>query len=367
MERETALAWMAIQRLPAARTVAVRIILQFNPDPVALLQAPASTLDGVGLPPEWLEARRRALADPVWRGERERELDALLQDGVTLLDRNHPQWPGLLEDCPDPPYLLYVRGDAGLLNHPQIAIVGSRKASRQGIDNARRFAGELASAGMAVTSGLALGIDAAAHSGALDAPGRTVAVVGTGIDIRYPYRNTALTERIAAEGAVVTELPPGTPPTPDQFPQRNRIISGLSIGVLVVEAALRSGSLITARLALEANREVFAIPGSIHAATSRGCNALIKGGAKLVSDVDDILEEFTGWVRQSPAPEVPVPAIAPDDPAVRLFAALGFEPVSLDVLQSCLGMSAAQLLPMLTELQLQGKIEQCGGQWQRCH
>ncbi len=364
MERETALAWMAIQRLPAARTVAVRDILQTTPDPVALLQAPSSTLRHSQLPAAWFEARRSALGDANWRGERERELDSLLEQGVSLLDRHHPDWPGLLEECPDPPYLLYVRGDTALLGHPQIAVVGSRKASRQGIENAGRFARDLAVAGMAVTSGLALGIDAAAHTGALDAPGRTLAVIGTGIDIQYPRRNAALTGRIVEAGAVVTELPPGTPPTPDQFPQRNRIISGLSLGVLVIEAALRSGSLITARLALEQNREVFAIPGSIHSATSRGCNALLKAGAKLVTDVADILEEFAGWVAPA-VPPVEAPAM-PNDECAHLFAALGFEPVSLDVLQNSLGMTTAQLLPLLTELQLQGKIEQCGGQWQRC-
>ncbi len=361
MERETALAWMAIQRLPGARTAPLRRVLQQTPDPNDLLAAPDSALRGSGLTPEWLAARHRHLGDAQWRDQRERELDQLLAQGVTLLAARNPDWPALLSEIPDPPYLLYVRGNPALLNRPQIAIVGSRKASRQGIDNARAFAAALATAGMAVTSGLALGIDAAAHAGALAADGDTVAVIGTGIDITYPRNNRQLTDKIAEHGAIVTELPPGTQPTPEQFPQRNRIISGLSIGVLVVEAALRSGSLITARLALEQNREVFAIPGSIHSVTSRGCNALLQNGAKLVTSVADIVEEFGGWAVPASAEPAVVGGIAD-----TVLNALGFEPESLDGLQSALGLPVAELLPLLTELQLQGRVESVGGCWQRC-
>lgn len=362
MERETALAWMAIQRLPAARTAALRRLLRHNPDPCALLETPASALDGAGLPAEWFSERHRLGSDPQWRGDSERLLERLHAAGVSLLDARDPRWPPLLQEVDDAPYLLYVRGDPALLSTPQLAIVGSRKATRQGLETAAEFAAELARAGMTVTSGLALGIDAAAHRGALDVAGNTVAVIGTGIDIRYPRANRALADAIAAAGAVVTELPPGTPPTPDQFPQRNRIISALSLGVLVVEAALRSGSLITARLALEQNREVFAVPGSIRAGASRGCNALLQNGAKLVTCVGDILEEYSGWTAAAAEPGAPLPAAGP---RAEVMAAIGFQPDTLDSLQQATGLSPAQLLPLLTELQLRGEVEQIGGCWQR--
>ncbi len=192
----------------------------------------------------------------------------------------------------DPPLLLYAQGRCELLHARAVAIVGSRNPTPQGIDNARAFAGHLSQAGLTIVSGLALGIDGAAHEGALDGPGSTIAVVGTGLDRVYPTRHRELAHRIASEGLMVSEFPLGTPPLPPNFPLRNRIIAGLTRGTLVVEAALQSGSLITARLALEAGREVFAIPGSIHSPQSRGCHALIKQGAKLVDGAEDVLEEL---------------------------------------------------------------------------
>jgi DNA processing protein len=208
---------------------------------------------------------------------------------VTFLDSDYPQ---LLKEIPDPPLALFVIGDRALLSYPQLAIVGSRNPSNLGRDIAQQFAHYLAAAGLTITSGLALGIDAAAHEGALAANGKTIAVCGTGLDTVYPARHRDLAERISRTGAIVSEFPLGTKPDPYNFPQRNRIISGLSMGTLVVEAALRSGSLITAHAALEQGREVFAIPGSIHNPLAKGCHQLIRQGAKLVETGQDIVEDL---------------------------------------------------------------------------
>jgi DNA processing protein len=210
-----------------------------------------------------------------------------------LLSLDDPRYPGELLQMADPPLLLYVLGQLAVLQHPQrLAIVGSRNPTPQGEAHAREFAHALGAAGVCVVSGLALGVDGAAHTGALDAGAPTIAVVGTGLDRVYPKRHLALAHRIAAQGAIVSEYPLGSAPLAAHFPQRNRIISGLSQGTLVVEAALQSGSLITARLAAEQGREVFAIPGSIHAPQARGCHALIRQGAKLVESAQDILEDL---------------------------------------------------------------------------
>lgn len=208
---------------------------------------------------------------------------------ISIVD---PDYPLLLKQIPDPPLALFVIGDKDLLSKPQIAMVGSRSPSAAGREIAASFAETLAIAGLVITSGLALGIDAASHSGALKAPGKTIAVCGTGVDRIYPTSHRQLAQAIRQQGALVSALPLGAPPTAHHFPERNRIISGLSLGVIVVEAALQSGSLITARLAADQGREVFAIPGSIHNPLSRGCHYLIKNGAKLVENADDILEEL---------------------------------------------------------------------------
>ncbi len=212
------------------------------------------------------------------------------KSGTRLLPLSDPLYPPLLRQIPDPPIALFVRGDATLLSEPQLAMVGSRNPSVEGRRNAEEFAEYLAKCGLVITSGMALGIDAASHKGALKG-GKTVAVWGTGLDKAYPPRNRELAEEIIAKGVVVSEFPPGTPPLPTHFPRRNRIISGLAVGTLVVEAAKQSGSLITARLASEQGREVFAIPGSIHNPMARGCHRLLRDGAKLVESAGDILEE----------------------------------------------------------------------------
>ncbi len=272
-------------------------------------------------------------------------------------------YPALLLQTADPPLLLYAQGRVELLGAPSLAIVGSRNPTPQGSDNARAFARHLSQAGLTVVSGLALGIDGAAHEGALDGRGSTVAVMGTGADRVYPARHRALAHRIAEQGLLLTEFDLGMPPLPDHFPRRNRIIAGLSRGTLVVEAALPSGSLSTAHAAAEAGREVFAIPGSIHSPQSRGCHALIKQGAKLVESAEDILTElrWAGAAAPRPARDDAVPA-----GGGGLLDALGHEPVTLDALSARTGLGAGELNARLLELELEGRIARLpGGLFQR--
>ena len=278
---------------------------------------------------------------------------------ITLADADYPR--ALLEIA-DPPSVLYVRGNAGLLHKRGLAVVGSRNATPQGIQTAENFARTLAAKGLAIISGLALGIDAAAHRGALAAGGETVAVIGTGADRLYPARNRELALAIAEHGAIVSEFPLGTPAIASNFPRRNRIISGLSRGVLVVEAAPESGSLITARLAAEQGREVFAIPGSIHSPVARGCHKLIKQGAKLVETAQDILEEFGSF----PADDHNMQT--PNDVEVDngVLDAIGHDPCTLDDLAERTGFAADQLLAELLTLELAGRIATLpGNRYQR--
>jgi DNA processing protein len=282
--------------------------------------------------------------------------------GRGVLTLGDPAYPPLLLQTADPPLLLYVQGQAAKLAERAVAIVGSRHPTPQGEDNARAFGQALSAQGYVVVSGLALGIDGAAHEGALEGEAGTVAVVGNGLDRVYPSRHRDLAHRIAERGALVSEFPPGTPALPEHFPQRNRIISGLSLGTLVVEAALRSGSLITARLATEAGREVFAIPGSIHAPQSKGCHALLKQGAKLVESALDIVEELRG-MQAPPQARLPLDATPADDP---LLDALGHDPVTLDALMARTGASAAELTVRLLDLELAGSVARLpGGLYQR--
>ncbi|MFG6458254.1 DNA-processing protein DprA [Roseateles sp. BYS96W] len=277
-----------------------------------------------------------------------------------LLALGDADYPAPLLATADPPLLLWLQGRRELLTTPSLAIVGSRNPTAQGSDNARAFAKALAQQGHTIVSGLALGIDAAAHEGALDAGGATIAVVGTGLDQVYPRRNEKLAARIvAANGLIVSEYSLGTPVLPANFPRRNRIIAGLSQGCLVVEAAVQSGSLITARLAAEAGREVFAIPGSIHSPQARGCHALIRQGAKLVESAEDILEELPPQGHAAPAA-----VDAEDTPHEQqaLLEAMGFDPVSLDALMARCGWPAAALSAALLELELDGEVARLAGQ-----
>ena len=280
------------------------------------------------------------------------------QSILTLADSAYPQ--SLLEIA-DPPNVLYVRGNAALLQTRGLAMVGSRNATPQGLQTAENFAKTLAGRGLCIISGLALGIDAAAHRGALAAGGATIAVIGTGADRIYPARNKELALAIVERGAIVSEFPLGTPAIAANFPRRNRIISGLSRGVLVVEAAPESGSLITARLAGEQGREVFAIPGSIHSPVARGCHKLIKQGAKLVETAQDVLEELGDIEQQVATSESPTPS--EENP---LLAALGHDPCALDELVERTGLRADQLLGELLTLELSGQLATLpGNRYQR--
>lgn len=284
-----------------------------------------------------------------------------LPDGAqrSVVSLGDPEYPAPLLAAADPPLLLYAHGRIGLLREPAVAVVGSRNPTPQGQDNARAFSRHLSEAGLVVVSGLALGIDGAAHEGALQGPSGTIAVVGTGLDRVYPARNRELAHRIAERGLIVSEYALGTPPLAANFPQRNRIIAGLSRGTLVVEAALQSGSLITARLAAEAGREVFAIPGSIHSPQSRGCHLLIRQGAKLVETARDLLDELQ-WPDATARDEAaPAPAVAHEDP---LLEALGHDPVSLDALVARTGWPAAVLGARLLELEIEGQVARLPGQ-----
>lgn len=286
-------------------------------------------------------------------------LDTAAVEPRAVITLGDPGYPRALLDAPDPPLLIYAQGRIELLQADAIAIVGSRNPTPQGADNARAFASHLSHAGLTVVSGLALGVDAAAHAGGLEGAASTIAVVGTGLDIVYPRRNLSLAHRIADKGLILSEYALGTPSMAQNFPQRNRIIAGLAGGTLVVEAALKSGSLITARLANEAGREVFAVPGSIHSPQSRGCHALIKQGAKLVETAQDILEEL-----RLPGATPDAPAAAPGtDPAdAPLLSALGFDPVTLDALAARTGWSAAELSTRLLGLELDGRVARLPGQ-----
>ena len=279
---------------------------------------------------------------------------------VTLAD---PEYPQLLLQTADPPPLFYVKGQLELLNRPSLAVVGSRNASAQGIASAEEFARNLSDAGITIVSGLALGIDAAAHRGGLAGAARSIAIVGTGLDIVYPARNRDLAHELAAKGALMSEFPLGTPAIGSNFPRRNRVISGISRGCLVVEAALESGSLITARFANEQGREVFALPGSIHSPLAKGCHALIKQGAKLVDSASDILEELH-LASTMPAARELSPDLDPE--AAQLLERMGYEPCDLDTLCARLDAGPDRLAALLLKLELQGLVE-ClpGGRYQR--
>lgn len=303
------------------------------------------------------------------------------QPGLHCLIYDSPLYPRLLREIPRPPPLLFVRGDPTCLSLPQLAIVGSRNPSGGGSENAERFAHYMAERGFAITSGLALGIDAAAHRGALRAGGKTIAVMGTGIDLIYPSRHRQLAQDIIdGGGALVSEFPLGTSSHASNFPQRNRIISGLSGGTLVVEAAVQSGSLITASYALQHDREVFAIPGSIHNPLARGCHQLIRQGATLVETAQDIVDQLAGllsYKRQeiksakTLQPELFDEPVASDsDPVLDadeqiLLQALGYDPLPVDVLAERTGLDIGNLSAQLIGLEIKGLVQQAGACYQR--
>ncbi len=336
---------------------AARRLLAMAGSAEAVFQLPAVALDQA-LPPKQREAFNRPpehLAELISKAE-----TWLAEPDHALLTLGEPDYPAQLLATADPPLLLWLQGRRELLATPSLAIVGSRNPTAQGGDNARAFARALARAGYTIVSGLALGVDAAAHEGALDAGGATVAVVGTGLDQVYPRRNEKLAARLLAGGGlIVSEYSLGTPVLPANFPRRNRIIAGLSRGCLVVEAAVQSGSLITARQAAEAGREVFAIPGSIHSPQARGCHALIRQGAKLVESAEDVLEELPPL--GAPVAATPEVVETPHEQQA-LLDAMGFDPVSLDALMARSGWPAAELSAALLELELDGEVARLAGQ-----
>ncbi|NQD36070.1 DNA-protecting protein DprA [Permianibacter sp. IMCC34836] len=330
-----------------------------------------------GLPDEPFALRNRL---PALTAELAARVDAALAWQTAerhLICPDDPRYPALLRDLPDPPLLLYVLGNAELLADPQLAIVGSRNPTPPGRDNAVAFAKALAESGLTITSGLALGIDAAAHEGALLGKGPTIAVAGTGVDRVYPASHRELAHRIVAGGgALISEFALGTPPLKHQFPQRNRIISGLSLGTLVVEAALSSGSLITARQALEQGREVFAIPGSIHNPMAKGCHQLIRQGAKLVETAKDVLEELGALIpltltsptsagAEAASTVNPIDRDGLDAEQLQLLAEMGFDPVSPDELIARTGFGADVVAGMLLTLELNNVIAAVPGGYLR--
>lgn len=351
---------LALQRIPGVGPATFNKLLQQVHQPADIFQAPR-LLKGVD--PKIVSA----LQTPDWE-QVERDLEWLSADNRHVIDQQHHLYPELLQQIPDPPALLYVQGDINLLNNWQLAIVGSRNPTASGSDTAFEFARYLAQGDIVITSGLATGIDAAAHKGALAASGKTIAVIGTGLDRVYPASHRNLAHHIAEGGAIVSEFPLGTSPKAENFPRRNRIISGLSLGTLVVEAAVKSGSLITARMAMEQGREVFAIPGSIHNPLSRGCHQLIREGAKLVETANDIIEELgaiAGVVPQAlekptSLEQTSVQAELDNDYQL-LFEFLGYDPIHIDILIDKSGLTADAVSSMLLLLELQGQVASLPG------
>lgn len=353
-------AWLRLQYLPGVGPVAARQLLARFGLPAQLFAASFAELREVV--PARLAHAICAAPGPLVYSQLALTLQWLAQPGNTVLTLADAAYPPLLLEIPDPPLLLYVRGRAELLSQAGIAIVGSRNASMQGMQNAAAFAHSLSDAGLTIISGLALGIDTHAHEGGLRGAGSTVAVIGTGADLVYPKRNTALAQRIAGQGCIVSEYALGLPAMPANFPRRNRLISGLARGVLVVEAAAQSGSLITARLAGEHGRDVYALPGSIHSALAKGCHALIRQGATLVESVDDILQDMQ-WPQQAP-PAGQAPAAAAGHP---LLAALGHDPCDADTLAVRSTLPVGEVMAALLSLELSGLVERLpGGLFQRC-
>lgn len=355
--------WLTLEAVPGLGPETLNVLFGAYPTPRAILDAGTSALTPL------LGAR---LAQAVARARDTPETAAMLASGLDWLahaenhfiTRRDPRFPAQLNTLADAPFWLYVKGDPDWLARPMLAVVGSRHATAQGVRDAAAFAQALSEAGITIVSGLALGVDAAAHAGGLAGIGSSVAVVGTGLDRVYPARNRELAHRLAAQGAIVSEFPLGTEPRAGHFPRRNRLISGLSVGVLVVEAALESGSLITARLAAEQGRDVFALPGSIHAPLAKGCHRLIKQGAKLVECASDILEELGGRLGAFSVPGAQTHTPVAEDWLDVLTAT----PLSIDQIAERLGLTVESLSVRLLSAEMDGHIARLpGGLYQRLY
>ncbi|MGH8130968.1 MAG: DNA-processing protein DprA [Steroidobacteraceae bacterium] len=356
---DTERAWLILGRAHLRGDHLAALLREHGSAPAVVAARPAS------LP----ERYREAIVHPDERAI-EKDLEWLHEPSHHFVHPESADYPELLARIPDPPTLLYIAGDRDVLHLPSLAIVGSRNPTRGGIQNAFEFARYLGRHGFCIVSGLASGIDTAAHEGALAAGAKTVAVLGHGIDRVYPAANRELAHRIVSQGALISEYALGSPPSREHFPQRNRLISGLTLGALVVEAARRSGSLITARVASEQGREVFAIPGSIHNTLSRGCHRLIREGAKLVESAEDIVAELgplTAHLMQNSTPAIEHAAAAVHDAEYdTLLDLIGFDPVSADELARQSGLTIGQVSSMLLILELEGRIEaQTGGRYSR--
>ena len=356
---DSLISWLKLSLIRGLGGEHARRLLKEFGSPESVLTATADALKPF-VKPDIVSAIRKGISEEtlspalVWLEDEQNHV-------VALGDADYPK---ALLNIADPPLLLYVKGRLDLLNVAALAVVGSRNATPQGIGNAEEFSNLLSNAGLCIISGMAHGIDAAAHRGALRGKGGSIAVVGTGLDKVYPAANRDLAHQLARQGALVSEFPLGTPPIGTNFPRRNRLISGMSLGCLVVEASQQSGSLITARQAMEQGRDVFAIPGSIHSPQSRGCHKLIKQGAKLVETAEDILEELGG---QFPQNKSDLMQGSPDQ-SDKLLDMMGFDPVDMDTLCQRTGLTVSQLSAMLLTHELENRVAQLsGGLFQRIH
>ena len=378
--------WLALHQGSGIGPATFGQLFKHFPKPQLLFDSPESVAK-LDLKPAQINSIKKAIQHPNWDAVEQELLWAEKTENHILL-QTQPEYPELLKQIHSPPPLLFIKGQVSVLNEIQLAIVGSRNPSVDGHETARQFAHHLAQYGMVITSGMALGIDAQSHYGALDANGKSIAVAGTGLDRIYPARHKDLAWQLIEKGAIVSEYPLGTGPMKHNFPQRNRIISGLSVGTLVVEAALKSGSLITAYSALEQAREVFAIPGSIHNPLSRGCHKLIKSGAKLVETAEDILEELSSLViasrmnssdnasvnseveslsvqpitiqnqTESTPPHLsPLPISHRPKVQQKILESLGYSPVSVDILASRSNLSIAEINANLVLLEVDDYIQ----------
>lgn len=366
---EHTVAWLRLIRAEGIGRKTINVLLTHFPGIASVYDATPASLKSCGLSERQIAALSKTDEERL-----ELDLQWLNQASNGLVTIDSPDYPAQLRQAPDPPPALFTTGNIDLMHLPQLAIVGARNPTPGGRQTAEDFAAFLASGGFCITSGLALGIDAAAHNGALSGNGHTIAVTGTGLDRVYPAENRDLAHRIAQTDLLVSEFPPGTGARPGHFPSRNRIIAGLSVGTLVVEAAIKSGSLITARMAVEAGREVFAIPGSIHNPLAHGCHSLIRQGAKLVEKAADIVEELGGTLTLEPAQDdIPVNSRekaqnnhSPDPEYSHLLEQMGYDPVTIDQLTARTNLTAGEISSMLLLLELEGYVSSAaGGQFTR--